>query len=57
MTIVTERPPGHVAVYNHHFEFGLRFPLNSNLLKILNAFNVCLAQLTPLANRNLIVYI
>ena len=57
MAIMIECPPGHVAVYNHYFEFGLRFPLDSFLLKILNAFNVCLSQLTSLANRKLIVYI
>lgn len=26
--IVTECPPGHVAVYTHHFEFGLCLPLD-----------------------------
>ncbi|XP_057247061.1 uncharacterized protein LOC130589645 [Beta vulgaris subsp. vulgaris] len=56
-SIITDCPPGHVAVYTHHFEFGLRFPLDSFLVEILNAFNVCLAQLTPLAVRNLIAYI
>ena len=56
-SIITECPPSHVAVYTHHFEFGLRFPLDSFLVEILNAFNVCLAQLTPLAVRNLIAYI
>ncbi|KMT08456.1 hypothetical protein BVRB_6g141330 [Beta vulgaris subsp. vulgaris] len=55
--IVTECPPGHVAVYTHHFEFGLRFPLDSFLVEILNVFNVCLAQLTPLAVRDIIAYI
>ena len=44
--IITECPPGHVAVYTHHFEFGLRLPLDSFLVEILNAFNVCLVQLT-----------
>ncbi|XP_057250593.1 uncharacterized protein LOC130591335 [Beta vulgaris subsp. vulgaris] len=56
-SVVTDCPPGHVAVYTHHFEFGLRFPLDSFLVDILKAFNVCLAQLTPLAIRNIIAYI
>ena len=56
-SIITECPPGYVAVYTHHFEFGLHFPLDSFLVKILNAFNVCLAQLTPLAVHNLTAYI
>ena len=55
--ITTKCPPRHVAVYTHHFEFSLRLPLDSFLVNILNAFNVCLAQLTPLAIRNLIAYI
>ena len=56
-SIITECPPGHVASYTHHFEFGLRFPLDSFLVEILNAFNVCFTQSTPLAVRNLIAYI
>lgn len=52
-----ECPPGYVAVYTHHFEFGIHFSLDSFLVKILSALNVCLAQLTPLAIRILIAYI
>lgn len=52
---VMECSHGHVAVYTHHFEFRLRFPLDSFLVKILNASNVCLAQLNPLAARNLML--
>lgn len=55
--IVTECPPGHMTVYTHHFEFGLCFLLDSFLVEILNASNVFLAQLTPLAVQNLIAYI
>lgn len=55
--IVAEYPAGHAAIYTHHFEFGLRLPLYSFLVEITNAFNLCLAQLTPLVVRNLIVYI
>ena len=54
---VVDCPAGHVAVYAHHLEFGLRFPLDLVLVKILQAFNVCLAQLTPLAVRNIIAYV
>ena len=54
---VIDCPAGHIAVYAHHFEFGLRFPLDPVLVKILKAFSVCLAQLTPLAMRNLIAYV
>ena len=54
---VTDCPTKHMAIYAHHLEFGLRFPLNLVLVKILKAFNVCLAQLTPLAVRNLIAYV
>lgn len=46
-----------MAVYTIHFEFGLRFPLDFFLVKIMNAFNVNLAQLTPLAVCNLFSYI
>lgn len=50
-------PAGQQFVYAHHFEFGLRSPLDLVLVKILKAFNICLAQLTPLAVRNLIAYV
>lgn len=45
---------GHVAIYAHHLEFGLCFPQDLVLVKILNAFNVYLAQLTPLAVKTLL---
>lgn len=54
---MTDCPAGHVAVYAHHFELGLRFPLDLVLVKILKAFNVCLAHLTPVTMRNLITYV
>lgn len=38
-SIVMECPPGHVVVYIYLFEFGLLFPLDSFLMKILNAFH------------------
>lgn len=53
---VIDSPTGHIAFYAHHFEFGLRYPLDLVLVKILKAFHV-LAQLTPLAVRNFIAYI
>lgn len=54
---VIDCPRGHIAVYAHHFEYGLRFPLDLVLAKILQAFNICLAQLTPLTMRNIIAYV
>lgn len=37
-------------------DFGLRFPLDPFVVKIFQAWNNCLAQLTPLGWRNLIGY-
>lgn len=54
---VIDCPTWHIAVYAHHFESGLHFTLDLVLLKILKAFNICLAQLTPLAVRTLIAYV
>ena len=54
---VIDCPEGHIVVYAYHFEFGLRFPLDLVMVKILKAFDVCLAQLTPLAVRNPIAYV
>lgn len=48
-SIVMECPHGHVAVYTHHFEFGLRFSFDYFLVKILNAFNVHLGSANPLS--------
>lgn len=54
---VIDCPAGHVALYAHHLEFGVRFPLDIVLAKIFQAFNVCLAQLIPLAVRNIVAYV
>lgn len=54
---ITHPPPRHVGVYVHHLDYGLCFPLDPTLVKILKAFNICLAQLHPLAVRGLICYL
>lgn len=51
---VTNCPGVRIFIYAHHLVFGMRFPLDLVLVKILKAFNICLAQLTPLAVRNLV---
>lgn len=53
---VTDCPAGHVAIYAHMLDFGLRFPLDPFIVKIFQAWNICLSQLTPLVWRNLIAY-
>ncbi|XP_056699732.1 uncharacterized protein [Spinacia oleracea] len=54
---ITHPPEGCIGVYAYSLDFGLRFPLDPTLVKILRAFNVCLAQLHPFAVRTLISYI
>lgn len=53
---VTDCPSGHVAIYAHMLDFGLRFPLDPFFVKVFKAWNICLAQLTPLGWRNLMAY-
>ena len=50
-------PPGHIAVYAKHFDFGLRFPLHPFVEKIFRAWNVCLAQVTPTTIRTVISFV
>lgn len=40
---VIECPAGYIAIYAHYLDFGMCFPLDMTLVKILKAFNVCLA--------------
>lgn len=54
---VTQCLEGNVAIYSHYIDFGLRFPLDPTLVKILQGWNICLAQLHPLAIRTVISYI
>lgn len=45
---ITHPPKGHISLYSYILDFGLRFPLDHTLVKIMRAFNVGLAQLHPL---------
>lgn len=47
---------GHVAIYAHMLDFGLRFPLDPFIVKIFRAWTICLSQLTSLGWRNMIAY-
>lgn len=40
---ITHPPEGCIGVYAYSLDFGLRFPLDPTLVKILRAFNICLA--------------
>lgn len=53
---IIDCPPGHVAIYAHMLDFGLRFPLDPFIIKIFRAWNIYLAQLTSLGWCNLIAY-
>lgn len=53
---VTECLAGHVAIYAHLLDFGLRFPLDPFFVEVFQAWNICLAQLTPLGWWNLMAY-
>lgn len=53
---VTDFPAGHVAIYTHMLDFGLCFSLDLFIVKIFEAWNICLAQLTLLGWWNLIAY-
>lgn len=54
---VIDCPLGRVAIYAHMLDFGLRLPLHPFILKIFQAWNICLSQLTPLGWRNLVAYV
>lgn len=45
---ITHPPLGHIGMYAHNHDYGLRFPLDPSLVKILKAFNNFLAQFHPL---------
>lgn len=45
---VPDCPVGHIAIYAHLLDFGLRFPLDPFIVKIFKAWNICLSQLTLL---------
>lgn len=49
-------PTGNVAIYAHMLDFDLRLPLDPFIVKIFQAWNIWLLQLTPLERRNLISY-
>lgn len=53
---VTDYPVGHVPVYAHILDFGLRFPIDPFIAKIIKPWNICLFQLTSLGWCNLIAY-
>lgn len=55
-SVILDCPPGHIGVYAHHFDFGIRFPLHPYLMKILRAWNVCLAQITPQVIRIVVAF-
>lgn len=50
-------PTWHVVNYAHMLDFGLCFLLDPFIVKIFQAWNICLSQLTPLGLRNLIVHV
>ncbi|XP_056690381.1 uncharacterized protein [Spinacia oleracea] len=52
----TRPPPGFIAVYLHHFDYGLRFPLDPFIARLLNEYNISLAQLTSKSMRHIIRY-
>jgi hypothetical protein len=39
---VTRTPPEYVPVYIHHFDYGLRFPLDPFIARVLEEYNVSL---------------
>ena len=39
---VTDCLAGHVAIYAHMHDFGLRFPLDPFFVKVFQAWNICL---------------
>ena len=45
-TILSTRP-GEVAFYEAVFPAGLRLPIHPIIKRILNFYNICLAQLSP----------
>lgn len=53
---VMECPAGHVAIYAYMLLFGLRFSLDPFFVKVFQAWNICLAQLTLLGWQNLMAY-
>ncbi|XP_056695696.1 uncharacterized protein [Spinacia oleracea] len=46
-SVIGDCPNDHTAVYVHHYDYGLLFPLHPYLAKILRACNFCLAQIIP----------
>ncbi|XP_056682631.1 uncharacterized protein [Spinacia oleracea] len=55
-SVILDCPPGHIGVYAHHLDFGLRFPLHRFIEKVFRAWNVCLAQVTPQVVRNVVAF-
>lgn len=47
-------PQGHIAVYQHMLEYCLRFPLDPFIMRMLSAYNICLAQLSAKSIRHVI---
>lgn len=53
---VTWPPPGFIVVYTTHFDYGIRFSLDSLLSRVVMEYNISLAQLTPKSMRHIIVF-
>lgn len=47
-------PEKHVVVFSKMFDYGLYFPLNPFVYKVLRAWNVGLVQITPIIIRNVV---
>lgn len=54
--MIFDCPPGCVAVYSKHFDFGLRPPLHPFIIWVLRAWNVYLAQVSPIVICNLVAF-
>lgn len=50
-------PQGEIVVYQHMLEFGLSFPLDPFIIRLLSAYNICLAQLCAKSIRHVINYL
>ena len=50
-------PEGYTAIYVRMFEFGLRLPLDDFVTAVLIAYNISLAQLTPMSIKRLMSFL
>lgn len=50
-------PPGYIGVYTRQLQYGLRFPPHAFVVKLLNEYNISLAQLTHVSIWRIMTYL